>query len=199
MNISPAIINRIQELGGNVPSNNQSLKEFLLGTTFPHYLYRKDWDFYGVDDFLDKNRTIFQKDVNKFVKLVEQHYFAKHDFACGQDFWKPELFTPLTPGTPDFNAWQPWFTENSNLSSIRALCGDGLLEFFQIIHSYGYPDHYYICLQDPVPENPTVFGTDHEVYFQEVCARATLLDFLHSYCTRNDFCQIVSEYISSKT
>ena len=198
MIVAPAVRNRIHELGGSTPSEFASLKDFLLGTTFPHYLYDKDWDVYGVDDFFAANRSSYDNDVESFLDLIEQYYFAKHDFACGQHFWQPELFTPFTPGTENFKEWESFFAEYGDLSPVRSLCGDGELEFLQIIHSYGYPDHFYICLQDPSPEDPTVFGTDHEMFFQEIDAYGSLSEFLDRYCTRGDFREIIRDYLADK-
>lgn len=198
MSVSPAVQNRIRELGGT-PSQSDSVKDFLLETTFPHYLHDKDWEVYGVEDFLDANRATYDNDVEAFLGLIEQHYFAKHDFTYGQHVWQPALFTPFTPGTEDFTEWDSWFAEHADLSPVREVCGEGQLEFVQIIYSYGYPDHYYVCLQDPTPADPTVFGTDHELFLQEITDYGPLSAFLDNYCTRSDFREIVREFLASGT
>lgn len=43
------------------------------------------------------------------------------------------------------------------------------------------------CLTDPDPENPIVYSTDHEVYFQEIDNKGTLEDFLEKYMTKDEF------------
>ncbi len=66
----------------------------------------------------------------------------------------------------------------------------------EIAYSYGFPDGYYICLSDPNPENPTVFSTDHEVYFEEITNEGTFKDFLNRFCTEKEFIEIVRSYIA---
>ena len=197
MPLSSKIEARVRELGGSSINGDLSLKDAILGVSFPHYLYHNDWEVYGVDEFFTEHRSVYDSDPQTFLDQVEAHYFAKHDFACGQDFWQPKHFTPLTPGTDDFKEWDTIFSQYADLVPIRSVCGDGPLEFVQLIHSYGFPDHYYICLQDPSDDNPTVFGTDHEEFFQDIRARGPLDQFLDRYCTRSDFREIVSEYVKT--
>lgn len=195
MTIDPDIVSRIKELGGSTDPEASSLQEFLLGTTFPHHLYDQDWDVYGVDEFFEENRAVYDNDVETFLDLIVQHYYSNQDELYGQDIWQPKLFTPFTPGTPDFEEWNSVLIEDADLSPIRAICGDGELQFVQILESYGYPDHSYVCLQDPEPQNPTVFGTDHEEFFQEISDYKRLSDLLNSYVTRDEFRQIIREYL----
>lgn len=47
------IINKIKTLGGNTDAVDQD-KNFIenwRSITFNHYLYDKDWDVYGIDQF----------------------------------------------------------------------------------------------------------------------------------------------------
>ncbi len=195
MSVAAMIQQRIRNLGGITLAVTLSLADWLLGVTFPHYLYKKDREIYGVDEFFNEHRAVYATDPDEFLDRVEAHYFSEHNFACGQDFWRPGLFTPFTPGTADFKEWGPSFIEEADLSPVRLVCGDGTLEFLKLIYSYGYPDNYYICLQDPVHDNPTVFSTDHEVFFEEISVEGSLLEFLEQYCTRQDFREIVATYI----
>jgi hypothetical protein len=197
MALIPAIENRIRELGGSITSVGLPLKETLLSISFPHYLYREDWGLYGVDEYFAQHRAIYDADRDEFLDQIESHYFSRHDFACGQHIWQPAAFTPFTPDTSDFKEWDSFMSQHADLSVFRDVCGDGILEFVQLIHSYGFPDHYYVCLQDPVQDNPTVFGTDHEEFFQEISDYGPLARFLERYCTRSEFREIVSDYVKT--
>lgn len=193
MTVLLEIKNRIQELGGSIDPDSSSLQAFLLRVRFPHHLYYEHRGFHGIDELLEQHQAVYEEDVEAFLDLVEQHYFTDRDFACGQDFWEPVLFTPLTPGSADQAEWESWFADYADLSPIRAVCGEGELQFVRIVRNYRYPDQFYICLQDPQPENPTVFGTDHEAFFQEISVRGRFSDFLNIYCTRADFRELVRE------
>jgi hypothetical protein len=48
-------------------------------------------------------------------------------------------------------------------------------------------------LSDPNPENPTVFGTDHEVFFSELTNEGNLDDFLNRFMTKNELIEIVKD------
>lgn len=61
----------------------------------------------------------------------------------------------------------------------------------QIVHSHGFPDHLYVCLSDPDPSNPTVWGTDHEVFFQEIEPQGSLLEWLQTRMTPQELIAIV--------
>ena len=68
-------------------------------------------------------------------------------------------------------------------------------DFIQVFYSYGFPDNYYICLSDPNPENPTLFGTDHEEYFREVTNEGNFEDFLNTFMTKDELLEIVKKRI----
>ena len=46
-------------------------------------------------------------------------------------------------------------------------------------------DHYFICAND-VSDNPTVFSTDHEVYFDEIENEGLLLDLLNRFMSKQE-------------
>jgi hypothetical protein len=208
MSVTATIQQRIRDLGGSTPAATLSLADWLLGVKFPHNLYPKDWDFYGVDTFFNEHRAVYETNPDELLDRIEARYFAEQDFAkhdfepdfyCGQHFWRPRLFTPFTPGTDDYKEWGASFIEETDLSPVRSVCGEGTLEFVQVIYNVGYPNYYYVCLQDPAQDNPTVFGTDHEVYFVEISVEGSLLECLEEYCTRQDFREIVGKYIRTLT
>ncbi|RXM39113.1 hypothetical protein BOQ62_13640 [Chryseobacterium sp. CH21] len=72
------------------------------------------------------------------------------------------------------------------------------MDFICIFYSYGYPDHYFACVTDPDQTNPTVYGTDHEVYFQEIDEKGSLEEFLDRFMTKEEFLETVKEYLSGK-
>ncbi len=196
------IISRIKKLGGQIlKARDDTLRAHMSTIQFPHVLYDQDWDVYGIDAFYEKNRGAFHSTPTDFYDALEAEYFTDSDKPRGQSFWCNELFTPLTPGTDHFKEWSSCFdsSDSVDLQPIRDIVGGGRLEFVQIMYSFGFPDHYYVCLQDPKPANPTVFGTDHEVFFQEYSVVEPLSMFLKRFLTRSAFRKIVREYLSGKS
>ena len=194
------LINVIEDLGGEVAKpKGDSLKEQMEAIAFPHALYDQDWECYGkgVDEFFEHHRQLYLSEPETFFTTLEDEFFALDASPRGQAFWRCKLFTPLTAGTEDYKEWNSFFSDTNyiNLEPIRKVVGEGELEFIQIMDSYGYPDHFYVCLQDPEPSNPTVFGTDHEVFFAEISVRGPLQDFLTTFLTKTQFRAVVKEYI----
>ena len=196
------IINRILELGGTFKAGS-TIQECIEGIAFNHPLYPQElWghELYGVDDFYDQNKALYKQDKNEFYESLVAHFFADHELPYGQTFYRKRLFTPLTKGTDDFDEWGVDFEdeEMTNLSEIKKVVGDGKMEFMEIAYSYGFPDGYYICLSDPNAENPTVFGTDHEVYFHEITNEGTLEEFFNRFYTKKEFLELVKNYIENE-
>jgi len=195
------IFNQIEILGGRVlKPRRKTLQAQIEAIRFPHVLYDQNWDVYGIDEFFEKHRTTFDSAPKQFYDSLEAAYFNDDDSPRGQSFWKTKLFTPMTSGTGDFDEWSPMFADENmvNLQPIHDVVGDGPLEFLRIMYSYGFPDSFYICLQDPKPANPTVFGTDHEVFFREYSVTEPLSKFLRRFLTKSDFRKIVKEYLTDK-
>ncbi|MFW1644936.1 hypothetical protein [Acinetobacter guillouiae] len=46
-------------------------------------------------------------------------------------------------------------------------------------------------MSDPDPENPTLFGTDHEVFFTEVTHEGSLEDFFNRCMTPSELISII--------
>lgn len=196
------ILNRILELGGNFKKAT-TLQEYIEGIEFNHPLYPHElWghELYGVDDFYDKHNDLYTQDKNGFYERLMIHFFSDHEIPYGQTFYRKRLFTPLTVGTSDYEEWGGDFEDDemTMLDEIKKVVGNGTLEFMEIAYSYGFPDGYYICLSDPNPENPTVFGTDHEVYFQEITNEGTLEEFLKRFYTKTEFLALVKNYIENE-
>jgi len=196
------IISKIKELGGTFVKGN-SLLENIKGVEFNHPLYpHESWgeELYGVDEFYDNHKSLYRKNKDEFYNNLISHFFSNHEIPYGQSFFRKRLFTPLTKGTKDYEEWIDIFEdkEMTDLDEIKKVVGVGKLEFMEIIYSYGFPDGYYVCLSDPNEDNPTVFGTDHELYFQEITNEGTLEDFLNQFYTKEEFTDLVQNYIENE-
>ncbi|PHS05031.1 MAG: hypothetical protein COA78_15785 [Blastopirellula sp.] len=192
------VVSQIEKLGGRfLKPRNNSLETRLQAIRFPHVLYDRDWDVYGIDRYFKAHRVTYKANPKKFYDELEAHYFTNDDTPRGQSFWCVTPFTPLTPETADFDVWSSIFEDPTmvDLQPIRELVGEGPVEFLQIMSAYGFPDCFYVCLQDPKPGDPTVFGTDHEDFFREFPVRKPLSEFLKSFLTKGEFLEVVREYI----
>jgi hypothetical protein len=173
-----AVLERIRELGRETSGvkPGASMQEQLAGIRFNQVLFDDTWEGYGIEEFRDGNMELYERDRDAFIESLLDHLHADNDEPRGQCFWRSTYFTPLTEGTDDHNEWKEIFS-NLELTEIREVVGEGHLEFVQIIENYGWPDHYYVCVSDPNPENPVVFGTDHESFFEEITVEGTLQEF----------------------
>lgn len=202
------ISERIKQLGGNIDRvKGNSLAEDILAITFDTVLYPKPKDtpwqtaedtepIYGIEEFIDANKELFKADRQAFYNKIIEKYFCLTEEGFGQFFWQPMLFTPFKEGTADYEEWYCDFTdENTDLTQIIKVTNDKMPDFVQIFYSYGFPDSYYICLSDPHPDNPTLFGTDHEVYFREVTNEGNLEDFLNTFMTKDELLETVKQRI----
>lgn len=109
-------------------------------------------------------------------------YFSDDAPSSGQAFFRPQLFTPFRENSPDFAAWTGVISE----AAVREMIPADPLDFMQIAWSSGYPDVYFICLSDKNPDNPTVYSTDHEVFFTEIEEEGNLEAFFYSFFTREE-------------
>ncbi|WP_066802313.1 hypothetical protein [Moraxella oblonga] len=197
------ILNRIAKLGGDISqTTGQYLIDDLQKITFKEVLHFKRpdeepfYDFY--DEFYDNNQSLLNNTEQFIDKAINQYYVSADDdeTAVGQAFWQTQLFTPLTPNTPDYNEWSADFLDDDiDLSQCLEVTGGKAPEFLIFIYSYGYPDHYFICTNDINSDNPTVFGTDHEVYFEEITNKGSLLDFLNKFMTKQEARIYIQEFL----
>ncbi|QIY90023.1 hypothetical protein [Chryseobacterium gallinarum] len=190
------IINKIKTLGGNTDAVDQD-KNFIenwRSITFNHYLYDKDWDVYGIDQFYESNKELYHNQPEKFYENLLNHYFSAHDSAYGQYFVKDWMFTPFKEGSED----QEEFDDLIDEDYVQEVVGISKPEFMCILYSYGYPDHYFVCTTDPDPSNPTVYSTDHEVYFDELENEGSLEEFLDRFMTKEEFHKVVTGYLTKK-
>ncbi|NWK99924.1 hypothetical protein DM790_03720 [Flavobacterium collinsii] len=191
------IVDRIQQIGGNIDKvKGNSLQEDLQSIEFSHPLYTDYYEdeLYGADEFYADNRELYQENRKEFYDQLLNHFFSDHELPYGQDFYRNFLFTPFKQGTKDFEEFDGLIDE----AEVREVVEGGDLDFICICYSYGYPDQFFICLTDPNPENPTVYSTDHEVFFSEIENEGTLEEFLKRYLTKDEFLEIVKNYIENE-
>lgn len=190
------IVKKISALGGSTDAvdKGKSFMENWQSITFNHYLYDKDWDVYGIDQFYESNKELYQNDQEKFYENLLGHYFSAHDFAYGQYFVKDWMFTPFKEGSDDCEEFEDLIDE----AYVKEVVGISKPEFLCIFYSYGYPDHYFVCTTDPDPSNPTVYGTDHEVYFDELEKEGSFEEFLDRFMTKEEFREVVTGYLNEK-
>jgi len=200
-----SILNRIKELGGNIENvKGNSLLEDICSITFNSVLYKRPtglpWaeegeeePICGIGEFINDNKELITSDIQKLYDKILEKYYTLTEEGFGQMFWKAELFTPFKEGTDDFIEWNDDFIDNEevNLSEIFELTNNSKPDFIQLFYSYGFPDSYYICLSDPNPENPILFGTDNEVFFSEVTNEGTLEDILNSFMSKGELLKII--------
>lgn len=187
---------QIQKLGGNIDKvKGKSLQEDLQSIEFKHPLYPNDFgdELFGVDEFYSNNVQLYSTDKETFYNKLLDHFFSDHEIPYGQSFYRNFLFTPFKKDSPDFDELDGLVEEHE----IREIVIAGDLEFICICYSYGFPDQYFVCLTDPIPENPTVYGTDHEVFFQEINNEGTLEEFFKRILTKDEFLKIVEHYIEN--
>lgn len=202
------ILEQIKKLGGNIDNvKGNSLQEDLQSITFDTVLYQRPTDtpwataeeeepIYGIGDFINQNESLFKEDKAAFYDKIIQKYFRVTTEGFGQVFWEASPFTPFKEETPDYAEWNGDFTDDeTDLTEIVKVTNDPSPDFIMLFTSYGFPDSYYIALSDPNPENPTLFGTDHEVFFREVTNEGNLEDFLNTFMTKEELLEIVKRGI----
>lgn len=204
------ILDRIKQLGGNIDNvKGHSLLEDLQSITFETVLYQRPTDtpwataeeeepIYGIGEFINENEALFKENKNTFYDKIIQKYFRLTEEGFGQMFWQVSTFTPFREGTEDYDEWNDDFTdEETDLNEIIKVTNDSTPDFILLVTNYGFPDNFYITLSDPNPENPTLFGTDHEVFFREVTNEGNLEDFMNTFMTKEELLEIVKKSIES--
>lgn len=201
------VLERIQQLGGNVEQvKGKSFKEDFLSIRFDALLYEKPEDMpwansediepiYGLSAFIEQHQNLVENDREALYDKIVKYFYYETEAAHGQMFWTANLFTPFIEGTADYEECYEEFIDKEimDLSEVVKVTGVEEQDFMQLLFSYGFPDHYYISLSDPNPENPTVFGTDHEGYFHEITNEGSLEDFLQRFMTCEDLIAIVKK------
>ena len=201
------ILNRLQALGGDISKvKGTSLQEDLLAITFDTVLYEKPEDtpwtkadeeepICGLGEWVDTHIELYKSDKKAFYNKMIAEFYCLTQEPRGQHFWIANLFTPFKEGTTDYEEWYDDFSDEVfvDLTEISMLTTDKTPDFIQLFYTYSYPDHLYIALSDPNPENPTLFGTDHEVFFSEVDNMGTLEDYFNTLMTPEELINIVEK------
>lgn len=191
------ILDRIQSLGGNIDHiKGISLREDLQLIEFKHPLYPLTYtdEYYGTDKFYEENKLLYADNKELFYEQLAAHFFSDHEIPYGQSFFRNFLFTPFKKDTSDYGELEGLVEEEE----VRAIVEGQELEFICICYAYGFPDHYFVCLTDPNPDNPAVYSTDHEVYFQEIDNEGTLEEFFQRFLTKEEFLVAVRNYIENE-
>lgn len=201
------ILNRIQALGDDISKvKGTSLADDLLAITFDTVLYEKPKDtpwtkadeeepICGLGEWVDTHIELYKSDKKAFYNKMIAEFYCLTQEPRGQHFWIANLFTPFKEGTADYEEWYDDFSDEEfvDLTEITKLTTDKTPDFIQLFYTYSYPDHLYIALSDPNPENPTLFGTDHEVFFSEVDNMGSLEDYLNTLMTPEELINIVEK------
>ena len=193
------ILDRIKQLGGEISDlKGISLQEDLQAIVFDTVLYPKPintaWvneddqePIYGISELITENQNLLTSNTDEFYQKIIDHYYKITEEGFGQIFFKNELFTPFKEGTATYQEWNGEWEENDFKKTING----SDMELMLIGYSYGFPDNLFICLTDPNPENPMVYGTDHEVFFDEITKEGTLEEYFNAFLTKEELIEIV--------
>ena len=72
----------------------------------------------GLGDWVDEHMELFNSDREAFYKEMTDTFFTLDEEPRRQLFWVARPFTPFQKGTPDFEEWNGWFTDNAELGEI---------------------------------------------------------------------------------
>ncbi len=193
------ILDRIKALGGNIEGvKGTSLEADLKAISFDTVLYPKPQDtpwaaaddqepIQGLNDFVEDNRMLFNTNRARFYDQMLGHFYCLTNGFYGQTVFQNEPFTPFTAGTESFAEWEGEWEEATWRQTIKG----EQMELMFIGQAYGHPDHLLVCLTDPNPENPQVYGTDHETFFDEISVEGTLEDYFDRFMTKEELLTIV--------
>lgn len=203
------LLKRIEQLGGNTQhiSQTQCLKEQLQSIDFQYVVYQKpaltSWldleeqePLIGLNEFISSQEKRLNTDCYGLYEDIIDYYYSPEGKNLGQMTWLGRLFTPFTPNTSDYEQWSSHFHTHGILpENLLNRVDDSIPEFIQIFHGNGYPDHYYICLSDPMPENPMVYSTDSESFFEMLNCEGYLHDFLNCCLTPQELIEMVKNRV----
>ncbi|MBP1047646.1 hypothetical protein I6N96_15265 [Enterococcus sp. BWM-S5] len=172
--MNTAIKNRIVALGGDYHFGGSTLESDLRGIDLP-----KSYLIKGFEDFLQD--TMYEK-------LAEGQPVLDAEISYPRMHFQKRLFTPFKKGTDDH-------TEFGDLdeSMIREVVGKESLEFMIVGETDSFPNFYFVCLSDQDRENPVLYSTDHECFFEEITVEGTLQDFFHLLVSEEDYCEVVNQ------
>ncbi|MGQ8867815.1 hypothetical protein [Myroides sp. TSA_177.3] len=207
------ILDRISQLGGDISQvKGQTILDDLLSITFNTVLYKRPVDtpwakaeeeepIFGLGEFIEEHQELVETNREALYQKIITHFYQNTEEAYGQTFWKPVLFTPFKEGTADYDNWYEGYFDDEtlvDLSEVEKVTGTQTGDFLQLFYSYGFPDQLYISLDDPEKENPTVFGTDHEVFFGEITNEGALETYFNQFMTRDELIEIVAKALDKQ-
>ena len=186
-----SILERISALGGNIKGiTGECLQEDFKSLSFNTVLYPKregtPWAkveeqelIIGITEVVNKYWTELAPDKDVFFNRIIERYFHKTEESYGQTYFRNDIFTPFLEGSKDFEEWDGEWEE----SDFQKVIIGNKMELMFIGYSSGFPDNHFICLSDPDINNPIVYGTDHEVFFDEITRIGTLEEYFNSFIT----------------
>lgn len=203
-----SIINRIRALGGDTSKmNGESMSADLCSITFSTVLYRKPPDtpwakveeqepIDGLGDFIQENLDLFKKDKERFFDTFYHTFFTLTEEPYGQYFWLGEKFTPFRKESKDFEEFHYLFDPPSpEFAKILSVTNGVETDFVHLFYGFAYPDGIFVASVDKNPENPTVFGTDHEAFFYEIDEEGDLESYLQSFWTKDELREVLEKYM----
>lgn len=161
---------RIKELEGSYSFEGESLESNLRGIVFP-----KSYLIKGFEDFLQDET---------YKRIARGERVLDSDIPYPRVTFQPRLFTPFKRGTEDNREFG-----DLNEEFIRETVQAEVLEFMIIGETDSYPNFYFVCLADQEKENPIVYSTDHESFFDEITVEGTLSEFFHRLVSVVDYQQ----------
>lgn len=203
------IIDRLEALGADISlMTGHSMLEDLQAIRFKSFLYDEEYlDIVGcelINQYLIEHRNCLSDDIEEMTNIIVNHFWYQQEdtpadeIYLGQIYYKGKMFAPFDEASADYLEWVDDLDE-FDFSVIQDVVGDVKHpSFFNIFDSHGFPDSYFICMQDPNPDNPTIFGTDHEEFFVEVTNYGTLEEFLNLMLLKDEFKLHIKEYLESK-
>ncbi|MDM1045949.1 hypothetical protein HX004_08440 [Myroides sp. 1354] len=207
------ILDRINQLGGDISRvKGNNMAEDLLSITFNTVLYKRPVDtpwataeqtepIHGLGDFIAEHQELVHTHREGLYQKIITHYYRNTEEGFGQTFWQPVLFTPFTKGTADYEEWYEGYFDDESLvdfTEVQMVTGKDPGEFLQLFYSYGFPDQLYISLDDSQLDNPTVFGTDHEVFFGEITNEGSLEAYFNQFMTGEELIEIVAKALDKQ-
>lgn len=163
------ITDRIIALGGTSDFSGQSLKADIESISFGKTFLLAEFEDYLNEDMCKK--------------IAAQGAIPQEEITYPRITFQHKLFTPFTKGTDDYAEWNSLMDEDT----VRGVIGSGELEFLYVGESNGYPNYYFICRSDANKDNPTVYSTDHELFFKEIEVEGTLEEYFGLFVSDEEF------------
>ncbi len=173
------IRDRIHELGGKSNFTGESLQKDMESIQF-----NKTFLISGFEDFLQ---------TETYKKIKEIGSIPDSEIVYPRITFQSKIFTPFTVGTEDYEEWNDCLEE----ATVRAVINEKVLDFMYIGETNSWPNYYFVCLLDKNPKNPTVYSTDHEVFFDEITIEGTLEDYFKKFVDEVEYFSTMESLVVS--